>query len=133
MSLNKLWEEASSYRRGTPLNTSEYRSYIYRGIKIIKDNEGNINIYTSHFGDIYKEISKEDYEYFFAKGFRAGVYMLCLRNYNKALDGIKTKIKNEVNGRNNQKHYNALREHRVLVMNKYKDVINLKKEVNEHI
>jgi len=131
MSLNKLWEEASSYRRGTPLNTSEYQSYIYRGIKIIKHSDGDVTIYTSHFGDFYREISKEDYEYFIKKGFRAGVYMLCLRNYNKTLEVIKTKIRNEVNGRNNQKHYNALRDHRVLVMNKYKDVINLKKETNE--
>jgi hypothetical protein len=131
--MEELWRQASEYRRVTQLNTPEYRSYIYRGIKIIKHNDGEINIYTSHFGDFYREISKEDYEYFFAQGFRAGVYMLCLRNYNKTLDIIKTKISNEVNGRNNQKHYNALRDHRVLVMNKYKDVINLKRETNEHI
>jgi hypothetical protein len=129
--MDDLWGQASEYRRATPLNTPSYRSYIYRGIKIIKHNDGGINIYTSHFGDFYREISNEDYEYFFAQGFRAGVYMLCLRNYNKTLEVIKTKISNEVNGRNNQKHYNALRDHRLLVMNKYKDVINLKREVNE--
>ena len=129
--MEELWRQASEYRRCTPLNTPDYNSYIYRGIKIIKHRDGDVTTYTSHFGDFYREISKEDYEYFLKKGFRAGVYMLCLRNYNKTLEVIKTKIRNEVNGRNNQKHYNALRDHRVLVMNKYKDVINLKKETNE--
>lgn len=129
--MEELWRQASEYRRCTRLNTTTYSSYIYRGIKIVKENEGGIKIYTSHFGDIYREISKEDYAFFLSFGFRLGVYNLCLRNYKNTLEIIKTKVKNEVNGRNNQRHYNALREQRDHYMNKYTVVINLKKELNE--
>lgn len=133
MELDKIWAQASSYRRCTPLRTPTYMSYIYRGIKIVKDEEGVIRIYSSFFGDFYKEITREQYRYFLRYGFRLGVYSLCVENYNRVLERLKAKIKNEINGRNNQKHYNALREYRDLIMSKYTDIINLKKEVNEHI
>jgi hypothetical protein len=129
--MEEFWRQASEYRRCTRLNTSTYSSYIYKGIKIVNENEGGIKIYTSHFGDIYREISKEDYAFFLSFGFRSGVYMLCLRNYNNILNVIKTKVKNEINSRNNQRHYNALREQREHYMNKYALVIKLKKETNE--
>ena len=130
MSLEEIFNQASSYRRSTRLTTPEYVSYIYRGIKIIKDNEtGGIKILNTHNSAIYKEFSKEEYTMIMTVGWRLGVYEMCVRNYIKTLDLLKMKIKNEINGRNNQKHYNALKDYRDLIMSKYSDVLRLKKEV----
>lgn len=130
----ELLRQAREYRRATKLETDTQESYIYKGIKIIRDKETEeIVVVNGKVSDFYKEISDEEYQVMFDKGFRYGVYSICLDHYNKTLSMLKTKISNEVNGRNNQKHYNALKEYRSFIMGKYTDIINLKKEINEYV
>lgn len=128
-----LFNQAKNYRRVTKLDTDTHESYIYKGIKIMRDKETNeIVIYNAQNSDFYKEISQEEYHVMFDKGFRYGVYSICLDHYNKTLAMLKKKISNEVNGRNNQKHYNALKEYRSFIMSKYTGIIKLKKEINTY-
>jgi len=76
-------------------------------------------------GDFYKEITPDQYNVFFEKGFRNGVYDVCLDNYKRALDMLSLKIRNEVSKRNNVKHYEALKEYRNTIMNKINEVNKL--------
>ena len=121
----KIFEEAYndilSVRVTTPVSTS----LIYRGIKV-ENVEGNIRILNmNRGGDFYREVTPEQYKVFFEKGFRKGVYDVCLDNYKRALDMLSLKIRNEVSKRNNVKHYEALKEYRNTIMNKINEVNKL--------
>jgi hypothetical protein len=121
----RIFEEAYndilSVRVTTPVSTS----LIYRGIKV-ENVEGNIRILNmNRGGDFYREVTPEQYKVFFEKGFRKGVYDVCLDNYKRALDMLSLKIRNEVSKRNNVKHYEALKEYRNTIMNKINEVNKL--------
>jgi nitrogen regulatory protein PII-like uncharacterized protein len=117
----EAYNDILSVRVTTPVSTS----LIYRGVKV-ENVEGNIRILNmNRGGDFYKEVTPEQYEVFFKKGFRKGVYEVCLDNYKRALDMLSIKIRNEVSKRNNVKHYEALKEYRNTIMNKISETIKL--------
>lgn len=122
----RIFEEAYNDGLSVRLTTPDSISLIYRGIKV-ENIDGNIRILNmNRGGDFYKEITPEQYNVFFEKGFRKGVYDVCLDNYKKALDMLSLKIRNEVSKRNNVKHYEALKEYRNTIMNKINEVNKLK-------
>jgi len=126
--MNKLqvFEQAYNDRLGVKLTTPNSVSIIYRGVKV-ENKEDNITIYnTNKGGDFYREVTKDQYQLFFDKGFRKGVYEVNSSNYNDTLNMLSTKIRNEVASRNNLKHYNMLKEYRNMIMNKLTEVIKLK-------
>ena len=100
---------------------------MFKGIKIISDEEG-IRIYNTKKGSLdYQEIDYDDYLYFLKKGFRDGVYHILKRTYKDQIDTINTKIQNEVNQRNNKKHYDYLKQKRDNIINKYTQIIKKQK------
>lgn len=122
----RIFEEAYNDGLSVRLTTPDSISLIYRGVKV-ENVDGNIRILNMHKGgDFYKEVTPEQYEAFFEKGFRRGVYDVCLDNYKRALDMLSLKIRNEVSKRNNVKHYEALKEYRNTIMNKINEVNKLK-------
>jgi hypothetical protein len=121
----RIFEEAYNDILSVRLTTPVSTSLIYRGVKV-ENVEGNIRILNMHRGgDFYKEITPEQYSVFFDRGFRKGVYDVCLDNYKRALDMLSLKIRNEVSKRNNVKHYEALKEYRNTIMNKINEVNKL--------
>ena len=121
----RIFEEAYNDGLSVRLTTPVSTSLIYRGVKI-ENVEGNIRILNmNRGGDFYREITPKQYEVFFEKGFRKGVYEVCLENYKRALDMLSLKIRNEVAKRNNVKHYEALKEYRNTIMNKISETIKL--------
>jgi hypothetical protein len=99
---------------------------VYRGVKV-ENKEGKISIYnTARGGDFYREITPEQYKVFAKNGFRQGVYDVCMENYKDTLKMLSVKIRNEVASRNNQKHYNLLKEYRTTIMNKITEILKLK-------
>lgn len=122
----RIFEEAYNDGLSVRLTTPDSISLIYRGVKV-ENVDGNIRILNmNRGGDFYKEITPEQYNVFFEKGFRKGVYDVCLDNYKRALDMLSLKIRNEVSKRNNVKHYEALKEYRNTIMNKINEVNKLK-------
>ena len=121
----RIFEEAYNDGLSVRLTTPDSISLIYRGVKV-ENVDGNIRILNmNRGGDFYKEITPEQYNVFFEKGFRKGVYDVCLDNYKMALDMLSLKIRNEVSKRNNVKHYEALKEYRNTIMNKINEVNKL--------
>lgn len=122
----RIFEEAYNDGLSVRLTTPDSISLIYKGVKV-ENVDGNIRILNmNRGGDFYKEITPEQYNVFFEKGFRKGVYDVCLDNYKRALDMLSLKIRNEVSKRNNVKHYEALKEYRNTIMNKINEVNKLK-------
>ncbi len=121
----RIFEEAYNDGLSVRLTTPDSISLIYRGVKV-ENVDGNIRILNmNRGGDFYKEITPDQYNVFFEKGFRKGVYDVCLDNYKRALDMLSLKIRNEVSKRNNVKHYEALKEYRNTIMNKINEVNKL--------
>jgi hypothetical protein len=121
----KIFDEAYNDGLSVKVTTPNSISLIYRGVKV-ENIDGSIRILNMHKGgDFYKEVTKDQYKVFFEKGFRRGVYDICLENYKSALDMLSIKIRNEVSSRNNVKHYEALKEYRNTIMNKINEVNKL--------
>lgn len=122
----RIFEEAYNDGLSVRVTKPDSISLIYRGVKV-ENVDGNIRVLNmNRGGDFYKEVTPEQYEVFFEKGFRKGVYDVCLDNYKRALDMLSLKIRNEVSKRNNVKHYEALKEYRNTIMNKINEVNKLK-------
>jgi hypothetical protein len=122
----RIFEEAYNDGLSVRVTTPDSTSLIYRGVKV-ENVEGNIRILNmNRGGDFYREVTPEQYNVFFEKGFRKGVYDVCLDNYKRALDMLSVKIRNEVSKRNNVKHYESLKEYRNTIMNKINEVNKLK-------
>lgn len=123
----QIFNDAYNDRLGVRITTPDSVSVIYRGVKI-QNKDGDIKIYnTAQGGDFYREVKPEQYNVFINNGFRQGVYEVCMGNYKDTLKMLSVKIRNEVASRNNQKHYNSLKEYRNTIMNKITEVINLRK------
>ena len=101
------------------LGDTETEMYMYKGIKIVKALD-DIRIYnTTTFSLNYQEISEDDYYFFFKNGFRPGVKHVLRKTYKDKINKINDKIQDEVNNRNNKKHYDALKVRRDNLINKY--------------
>jgi len=121
----RIFDEAYNDGLSVRVTTPNSISLIYRGVKV-ENMDGSIRILNMHKGgDFYKEITPSQYKVFSEKGFRRGVYEVCLDNYKRALDMLYIKIRNEVASRNNVKHYDALKEYRNTIINKINEVNKL--------
>ena len=125
----QIFNDAYNDRLGVKITTPDSISVIYRGVKI-QNNNGSIKIYnTAKGGDFYREATPEQYNVFIKNGFRQGVYEVCMENYKDTLKTLSVKIRNEVASRNNQKHYNLLKEYRTTIMNKISEILKLKQAI----
>ena len=122
----QIFEEAYNDGLSVRITTKDSVSLIFRGVKV-ENKDGNIRILNmGKGGDFYREVTPEQYKVFTDKGFRQGVYDVCMENYKDTLKMLSVKIRNEVASRNNQKHYNLLKEYRTTIMNKVTEILKLK-------
>ena len=110
--LENIFEEARQDEFSAVLDGKNFEARLLYGIRIEKDSETQSIIIhnTTIGGDFYKEITPEQYKTFYKKGWRLGVFVLCLSNYRRKLSMVETSIKKEVNSRKNAKHIQTLRK-----------------------
>jgi hypothetical protein len=119
MTRKEVWEQASRQHGIASVMDRECDSYIYKGIKIMKC-DGLYRIFNTKMkGDFYQEITEDQYEMFEAYGFEYGVYNVMTDNLQNSLQRITNKIQLEINIRNNARHFNALKEMRSKVLQKF--------------
>jgi len=129
MNKDIIFEEAYNDRLGVKITTPDSVSVIHRGVKV-ENKDGKVRVLNMALnGDFYMEITDEQYKVFFEKGFRQGVYEVCMTNYKRTLETLSNDIRKEVSKRNNVKHYEALKEYRTIIMNKITEVIKLKQAI----
>jgi len=125
----QIFNQAYNDRLSVRIITRDSVSLVFRGVKV-ENKDNNITVYnTNKGGDFYREVTQDQYQVFFDKGFRQGVYEVNTSNYKDTLDMLSIKIRNEVASRNNLKHYNMLKEYRNTIMQKLSEVIKLKKAI----
>ena len=133
MTLDCIWEEVKNTYGAVSLgNTNEVggtKAYIYKGVKIKKTTDTIIILNTKRKGDYYEEINFSQYEAFFMHGLKYGAYNVLTDNYQESLDRVSSKIQEEINIRNNMKHFMALKEMRVTLIKKYTDANKIKLEL----
>ncbi len=122
--LKEIFKQAKADEFSAVLDGEEFEARILSGIRI----EQNINTAdtiihnTTIGGDFYKEITDDEYEVFYQKGWRYAVFVLSLSNYRRKLKMIEEKIKREVNTRKNAKHIMNLKAARERIMNSYSKI-----------
>ena len=129
--LHNVYEEAVEDHATTNLDGNEYDARMSYGIKIVRNHEDNsIQIFnTAKGGDYYKELEEDEYNLFFEFGWVVGVCKLALVKYKERLDVIETKMKDEINGRNNSKYIGFLKDTRKRTLNKY---YKITQKLNQH-
>jgi len=123
--MENIWNEAQADLFTTRLTTKESVSYIRKGIKMER-RDGKTTIYNTKFGnDFYTELTPEEYDIFMLRGWKIGCYMMSLKNCRRSLETISKKIITEVNSRKNHRHYNALKEGRANIMERFTETLKL--------
>ena len=122
--LKEIFNQAKSDEFSAVLDGEEFEARLLSGIRIEQNKTSLDSIIhnTTLGGDFYKEITTEEYEIFYQKGWRSGVFVLCLSNYRRKLEMIEDKIKTEVNTRKNAKHIMNLKAARERIMNSYSKI-----------
>lgn len=123
--MEQIFKQAQTDRLSTRLVTPISESYIYKGVKIIKDEIGIRILNTKFNGDYYHEITPEEYVMFEKNGWRVGCYMVATRNNRKALNMIQAKITEEIKTMKNLKKYNALVKYRNTVIERFVTTLEL--------
>jgi hypothetical protein len=126
--MEQVFKQASLDGLSTRLTTPVSESYIYKGIKIIKDEDGIRVLNTKFNGDYYQEVTKEEYAIFEKNGWRTGCYLVATSNNRKALNIISEKIQEEIKTMKNLKRYNMLVRYREVVINRFVTTLELLKQ-----
>jgi hypothetical protein len=130
--LNDIFEQALKDYNTANLDGNDYESRLSYGIKIVRYEEDNsVVIYnTARGGDYYEELNEEEYNIFIEEGWQIGVKKMALKKYTNKLELIENKIKEEINGRNNTRYLDFLRESRTNTLNKY---YNITQKLNQNV
>ena len=131
-SLSSVFEEALNDDKAAILDGDGYESRMLHGCKITRENDtGNIMIQnTTMGGDYYKDISHDSEWEFVDKGWRHGVYKLCIETYHDKLNRIEQRIKDEMNTKQNPKQIQHLKTHRERILKMYKKINDKLKSLN---
>jgi hypothetical protein len=123
--MEQVFKQASFDGLSTRLTTPDSESYIYKGVKIIKDEDGVRVLNTKFNGDYYQEVTDEEYAIFEKNGWRTGCYLVATSNNRKALNIISDKIQEEIKTMKNLKRYNMLVRYREVVINRFVTTLEL--------
>ena len=92
------------------------------GVLLYKYPSGSIEILnTTRGGDYFQELTPEEYQHFFDHGWKKGVLLTSLGNYQRKLNIIEGRIQSEMNSRKNDKYIKRLKNSREKIMKKYSE------------
>jgi hypothetical protein len=123
--MEQVFKQASLDGLSTRLTTPVSESYIYKGVKIIKDEDGIRVLNTKFNGDYYQEVTKDEYAIFEKNGWRVGCYLVATSNNRKALNMISEKIQEEIKTMKNLKRYNMLVKYRNTIIHRFVTTLEL--------
>lgn len=113
-SLQELWQQAEEDSLAFDMESYLHESKILFGCKIIKDRySGEIELFnTARGGDYYVKLKKEEVDVFRVYGLQQGVYWLMMSNILRKIEGVNNSIRSEVNGKNNFRRIQTLKNYR---------------------
>ena len=89
-SLIDIFNQAKEDEFSAVLDGDDFEARILSGIRIEQERatQNTIIHNTTIGGDFYREITPEQYEMFYDKGWKIGVYVLSLSNYRRKLEKL---------------------------------------------
>ena len=114
---DRLFVQARMLKHSVYIELEDEESVIFKGIKIIK-NEDGIKIYSTD-SEFYREIkyTKDFHE----MGFEYGAFKFLEQKYKKKLDQIEQGVQSEISTRKNHKRIAFLKELRETQITKYNE------------
>lgn len=120
--MEEVFLQAKADNLSTRLVTDTSESYIYKGIKIIKDELGVRIMNTKFNGDYYTEITDDEKMQFFKHGWRVGCYIVANKNNNLSLINLRLKMSYEKPG---TKRYASLLKSTEVVIERFITTLKL--------
>lgn len=96
--MEEIFLQAKADKLSTRLVTNTSEAYIYKGVKIIKEETGIRIMNTKFNGDYYTDVTTDQYRHFMTYGWRVGCYIVANQNNNRSLINLNAKLKNEKPG-----------------------------------
>ena len=119
--LEMIFQQAKSDDSSKQLSSPPSEAYMYKGIKILKDNTST-RIQTSGMS-YYQELTEGEYG-LFKEGWIQGSCRLLLRKYQIQKKNLELKIRDEINGNNSMKALKGYRIRRDTINSKHQEVSN---------
>jgi hypothetical protein len=122
-----IWQQAIEDNVSVDMSYGNKQAYIYKGIKVVKVRDEIKILNTRTFGLEYEEIEEYLYDSFLNNGFRPGVVDVLKKSYLDRIEALNKSIKEEINSRNNKKHYKSMKIKRSELINKYSKISKTKR------
>jgi hypothetical protein len=120
--IEDIWHQAVNDSMSVNTSFEGHHSYLFKGIKIVKQGKRIVIYNTKLMGLNYNPVLEDELYYFLMHGFREGVINVLKCTYLKKINLLNDKIKVEMNNRNNLKHYQSLKNRREELINKYSKI-----------
>ena len=117
--LENVFNEALEHKKSIITKFAKGMSIMNNGIKFQQFSDGIEILNMNRGGDLYQEISAEEYDFFYDDGLEAGCVQVAITNCLHKLKIIEQNIKTEVNTRKNDKHIQNLKNRRETILNKF--------------
>ena len=108
--IEDIWHQAVNDSMSVNTSFEGHHSYLFKGIKIVKQGKLIVIYNTKLMGLNYNPVLEDELYYFLMHGFREGVINVLKCTYLK------------MNNRNNLKHYQSLKSRREELINKYSKI-----------
>lgn len=120
--MEEIFLQAKTDKLSTRLVTNTSEAYIYKGVKIIKEETGIRIMNTKFNGDYYTDVTTDQYRHFMTYGWRVGCYIVANQNNNRSLINLNAKLKNEKPG---TKTYTSILRNIEVVIERTVSTLNL--------
>lgn len=114
--MNSIWNQAKSKYRSVSMDTENYRSIFYRGVKVVNDGY-DVRVYS-----LEKEFYEDITDYFLQDDFDIGLNKFLRDKYLRRLDRIDRLIQSEINGNKNHNRMAYLKAMREKNLKKYNEI-----------
>jgi hypothetical protein len=121
-SLDEIFNQAFNDKKSAKIIQNGYQSVSLLDVKIIKDDYTHEVDLLNTSKRYYQKLTSNLFNTFKEKGWRYGVYAVTLSNYRSKLDKVEKSIRDEVNGKRNEKLINQLKATRVSLMSQYNKI-----------
>lgn len=112
MSIEEVYEEAIKTFPATTVDTDEATETFYRGIKIVRDEDG-IRFYdTTRGGDTYAEFDSREYATMCVYGWREGLLRVKMNNYKHRLELLEARVRMSILAKHSSSHIASLKNRR---------------------
>lgn len=122
--LEYVFNQALNDSKSAKLIGNGYQSVSLQDVKIVKDDYTHKIEILNTSKRYYVPVSNSSIEVFKEYGWKCGVYVVTLSNIKTKLDVLEEQIRDEVNGKNNDKTIKQLKSKREYLMTDYTQLNN---------